>query len=138
MAELSLGEFKILAAEVRRENRKYRFTYNRRTFEGAYYYERCFLSCLLAGAAIPKGITVDLFSIPRHRLIFEALRGLEALGIRNNTEALVTWLDKAGILEKARGEAYIQGIRFVINVPSAVTAFAVELRRLALARLPRG
>jgi hypothetical protein len=135
MANLSQAEFEALAAGVRRENRKYSFVYNRRQFKGAYYYERCFLSCLLAGAAIPKGITAQTLLIPRHRIILEAICKLEVLGIRGNLEALLVWLKFSGLLKKAGGGDYIREIESVVGVPSAITAFAVEIRRLVLERL---
>ncbi|MDR2095487.1 MAG: hypothetical protein LBP76_08210 [Treponema sp.] len=110
-------------------------SYDPRDFQGAYYYERCLLSCLLAGAAIPAGITAETLLIPRHKVIFEAIRELAGMGIRGNIGAVVTWLDKIGLLEKAGGEDYVWEVESVIGIPSAVTAFAVEVRRLALARI---
>jgi hypothetical protein len=135
MRELSSEEFEALAAEVRSYNQQHRSVYNPQDFRGVYYYERCFLSCLLTGAVIPTGITTETFLIPRHKVIFEAIRELSATGIRGNVRALITWLDKIGFLKKAGGEGYLWEVESVIGIPSAVTAFAVELRRLALVRL---
>jgi hypothetical protein len=90
----------------------------------------------MAGAAIPPGITPDTLLIPRHRVILEAVRELTDAGIHGNLEALITWLSETGTLEKAAGEEYVRKIEGMIGIPSALSGFTLEIRRLALERLP--
>jgi hypothetical protein len=124
-----------VCAETRRQLAGIRLRGDSREFEGAYHYERGLLSCLMAGAPVPSGITADTLLMPRHRVILEALRNLEALGVRGNIQALTAWLDKTGGLEKAGGESCVREIEGMIGIPSAVTAFAAEVLLLALRRL---
>jgi hypothetical protein len=136
MADLTHEEFKALVAEVRGYNRRHPLGYDPREFQGAYYYERGFLSCLIAGAAIPLGITPDTLLIPRHRVILEVVRELAEAGIRGNPEALITWLSKTGTLEKAGGAEYVREIEGMTGIAAALSKFTLEIRRLALERLP--
>jgi hypothetical protein len=136
MADLTLEEFRSIADMVRGYNRRHPLRYDPREFQGAYYYERCFLSCLIAGAAIPPGIIPDILLIPRHRVILKAIRELSETGIQGNLKALTTWLGKTGTLKKAGGEEYVREIKGIIGIPSALSEFILEIRRLALERLP--
>jgi hypothetical protein len=130
-SEIADEEFDALAAEARRENRKYRFVYNPREFEGPRYWERGFLSCVISGAKIPSGITLNLFKIPRNRIVFDVLQKLEKLNLAG-IEALTVFLRETGRLEAAGGEGYLSGIKQMVSNPAAVRGFALGLLRLNL------
>lgn len=130
-SEVTRAEFEALAAEVRRQNAGIRFRYDRRNFQGHHYWERGFLSCVIAGAKIPAEITRDSFKISRNKIVFQALRELEKLNLAG-IEALTVFLRETGRLEAAGGKDYLSGTESMIGVPSAVRGFALGLLRLNL------
>jgi hypothetical protein len=133
-------EFRALAAEVRRRGRRTRFTYDPREFQGAHYWERGFLSCVIAGAAIPDGITGDYFRVPRNRVIFSGLAALQEKGITDlrktgiyaKYDLLTALLKATGHHEAAGGENYLREIESMIGIPSAIRGFTTGLLRLNL------
>jgi hypothetical protein len=128
---MSREESLALCVEVRRRLAGTRLRYDPREFQGRRYWERGFLSCVIAGARIPSRITPDFFRVPRNRVIFEALRELEKLGMAG-IEGLTVFLRETGGLEAAGGEIYLQEIETTIGIPSAIRGFAVGILRLNL------
>jgi hypothetical protein len=108
-----------------------RFRYDPREFQGRRYWERGFLSCLIAGAKIPPQITPDLFRVPRNRVIFQAFLELEKLDI-GGIEELAVFLRESGRLEAAGGETYLREIETMIGIPFAVRRFTLGLLRFNL------
>jgi hypothetical protein len=102
-----------------------------REFCGAAYYERGFLSCVIAGAKMPASITADCFRIPWNRAIFEALRILDGLGM-SGASALTVYLRESGNLGSAGGEEYIQRVAAMVGIRSAEPYFRKQLLRLRL------
>jgi hypothetical protein len=102
-----------------------------REFQGRHYWERGLLSCVIAGAKIPPQIAPDLFSIPRNRVIFHALRELEKSGM-TGINTLITFLRETSQLEAAGGEEYLGDIERMIGIPSAIRGFTLGLLRLNL------
>ncbi|MDR2924236.1 MAG: hypothetical protein LBU85_12975 [Treponema sp.] len=121
---------KSIQAEVRRQN-KY---FDRRKFQGAYYWERGFLSCAMAGGGIPAAITPDHFRMPFNRIIFKALHTMhcsQGAGFEKGKCGLLIALLKAtGNFEKAGRDAHLEEIRGIIGIPSAVRAFGAKLVEL--------
>jgi len=118
------------AKKVKQKNLYY---YDPRQFRGAHYWERGFLSCVIAGADIPGAITVKHFKMPFNKVIFEVLYAIKCdpgPGLFAKYNLLLLLLKATGNLEKAGGEAYISEIRDMIGVPSAVYAFAVKIVEL--------
>ena len=118
---------------------KTRFYYDAREFSGAYYWERGFLSCVIAGAKIPPEITVDCLMAPWNRLIFSALREIEKLGIVDvrdrgvhaKLKPLLAFLRETGNLAPDF-ERYVRGCENMIGIPSAIGGFTLGLLRLRL------
>jgi replicative DNA helicase len=107
--------------------------YDRRQFQGCRYWERGFLSCIMAGADIPELITRDHFCMPFNRVIFEALRAIKCrpgADLYAKYNLLVSLLKATGNFENAGGKAYLEEIRDMIGIPSAVHAFAAKLVEL--------
>jgi hypothetical protein len=130
-SEMSREESAALCGEFRRRNAGIRFRYDPREFEGLQYWERGFLSSVIAGAKIPYGITPDSFKIPRNKIIFQTLWELEKLNLAG-IGLLTVFLRETGRLEAAGGENYLSAIENMIGVPSAVRSFAPGLLRLNL------
>ncbi|GHU58258.1 hypothetical protein FACS189444_1650 [Spirochaetia bacterium] len=107
MAALGDTEFKECAAKVRNENKGMRFSLPEHlSAENNAVFEHCFLAAILSGAD-PGPITTEMFTIPKRRLIFEAmvqLRQIKALG----AETLTALLRNTGKLDRCGGEAYIR------------------------------
>jgi hypothetical protein len=133
-AEMSRTESLALCAETRRRQAGIKYRYDSRLFEGAAYYERGFLSCIIAGAHIPDLITRENFVIPWNQTIFQALQFMESADIKG-IEALLNCLDILGCLEAAGGEKYVREAEEMIGIPSAVTGFALGLMELSLRRV---
>jgi hypothetical protein len=131
---MSREESGALCAETRRRLAGIRFRYDPREFQGHHYWERGFLSCVIAGAAIPDGVTEDCFRVPWNRVIFQALRDLERLDV-TGIEALTVFLRETGWLDDASKEDYLSGIESMIGMPSAVSGFALGLLRLNMGAL---
>jgi len=109
------------------------YIFDPRQFQGAYYWERGFLSCVIAGAEIPDTIKLEHFRMPFNRVIFQALRVIKCgpgHGLFVKYNLLVSLLKATGNFEKAGGETYLVEIRDMIGVPSAAYAFAVKLVEL--------
>jgi hypothetical protein len=130
-SKMTREESLTVCAEVRRRLAGIRFRFDLREFQGRHYWERGFLSCVIAGGKIPGEIAGDCFKIPRNRLIFEALRELERLGMAG-PKALAVLLRETGQLEAAGGEDYVRDIESMIGVPSAIRGFALGILRLHL------
>jgi len=111
-------------------NRK--FYFDHREFRGAYYWERGFLSCVMAGAEIPAAIAAEHFRMPWNRAVFEALRSISALPPESERErfALLSALLARHPWFDGNFKAYLSEIRDMIAVPSAAHAFAAKLVEL--------
>jgi len=123
--------FENLKIKLRRENRN--LYYDARLFQGAHYWERGFLSCVMAGADIPDAVTPECFRMPFNRVIFEALCSIKHKPdsvLCGKYDLLVSLLKATGKLDSAGGEAYALEIRDMIGVPGAVYAFAVKIIEL--------
>jgi hypothetical protein len=130
-SEMTRAESLALCAEARRRMAGTRFRYDPREFRGRRYWERGFLSCAIAGAQIPSRITLDLFKVPRNRVIFQALRELERLNLAG-LGALTVFLWETGRIEAAGGEKYLLDVEGMIGVSSAIRGFALGLLRIGL------
>jgi hypothetical protein len=129
-SELTRLEFARFDREYRRRTAGIGFRYNRKDFIGPEYTEKCFLSCVISGAAIPGGITPQHFTSKKHRIIFTALRGLQSLGlIYARLGLLITYLSKTKKLAAIGSEKYIRGIERMIGIPSAIDYYAKKIRK---------
>jgi hypothetical protein len=131
MADLTPEEFQSVAAEDRGYNRRLPLRYDPREFQGRYFWERGFLSTVIAGGGIPTAITPNLFTVPWNRVIFQAAQELEKLDM-SGADVFITLLRETGTLEKAGGEDYVREIEGMVGIPSAVQSFTIGLLRLNL------
>ncbi|GHV81319.1 hypothetical protein AGMMS49944_31100 [Spirochaetia bacterium] len=107
MAALGDTEFKERAVKIRNENKGMRFSLPEHlAAENNAVFEHCFLAAVLSRAD-PEPVRPEMFTIPKRRLIFEAmvqLRQIKALG----AETLTALLRNTGKLDRCGGEAYIR------------------------------
>jgi hypothetical protein len=96
--------------------------------------EKAFLSSLLAGGEIPVEITPDMLLVPRHRLVFDALRRLADLRLvrkwSDNLPPLENLLRGAGLLESAGGSEFLRSLENVCGIPLAAPGLAAALAEL--------
>jgi hypothetical protein len=135
-SDLAPEEFRFTASYIRYQNRRYMDSLylDWREFNGAWYWERGFLSCAIAGAKMPEEITVDCFKLPWNRIIFEALHLIRSnTSIAAGTEAeyslLTAYLSLNDCFDQSFKD-YLTEIRNMIGIPSAVYAFAVKIIEL--------
>jgi replicative DNA helicase len=93
---------------------------------GPYYSEMTLLSCLLAGGEIPATVNESVFSDPRNRIIFRAVKRLETLGAVN-FHCLVGFLTEFSMVQKCGGMTYLEKIESVMPVACAVNALTTAL-----------
>ena len=127
-----------IRGEIKQINKKVKTVYDPRQFRGAWYWERGFLSCVMAGAKIPEAITADCFRMHWNRIIFEGLYSLRKAGLPK-----IGWFEEYSLLTALLSHTlsdrfdqsfkdYILEIRDMIGVPGAVYPFAVKVLELCL------
>jgi hypothetical protein len=96
--------------------------------------EKAFLSSLLSGGLFPAEFNVETLLVPRHRVIFEALRTLANLKLLRkwdeNLPLLKNLLQGAGLLEAAGGPAFLQRLESVYGIPAAASGLADAVTEL--------
>ena len=131
--ELTADDARFLFNKIKKENKNRKDRYDPRQFRGAGYWERGFLSCVMAGAKIPDVITPDHFRMPWNKIIFEALRLIRLdpakTGMFEKYDLLVAFLSQNPHFDQ-NFKDYVTGIRDMVGVPSAVYAFAERLLML--------
>jgi replicative DNA helicase len=85
-------------------------------------YERCLLGAYVMGADIGVQISKDAFSSGAHKVIFQAIKNLKALGVEVDLVTLVSELEKRGQLDAAGGAASIAKLTDGV-ISTANTAF---------------
>jgi replicative DNA helicase len=93
--------------------------------------ERALLSSLISGGGIPAELTPDMFLVPRHRLVFDALRSLADLRLLTrrgeNLPLLENILQGAGLLEAAGGLEFLRSLGGVCGIPAAAPGLAAAV-----------
>jgi hypothetical protein len=106
------------------------YYYDPREFMGPWYWERGFLSCVIAGAEIPKEITPGHFKMPFNRKIFEALQAIPPSDPPRSRYGLVVALLSRDTPLDPYFEDYLENVEGMIGVPGAAHAFAAKLIEL--------
>jgi replicative DNA helicase len=95
-------------------------------------YERCLLGAYIMGADIGARVNKDIFVSGAHKVIFQAVKDLKALGLEADLITLVSELEKRGQLDAAGGAA---GVAALTNtVPSTANAAFYEAEVLTAYR----
>jgi hypothetical protein len=134
LSDLSEKEFNILANHIRTANAGIRWIYNPENFQGAYFFERCFLSTIIASARIPRSITPERLLIPIHQRMLNCLFQLQERGIRANGDRLAALLEVSGKDHSIDIQEYVREVTNMIGVRQPAAYFAGELLKLALER----